>query len=419
MRKERMVGCIAILLGLFAESSFAVNRWTKLDGAWHAPATWGGVSSVPIPKAGDTALVTNNVTVSTATYKDLTLLRIAANNVAGSVTLVPGGVLAPTNDVRIGTSGVGTTPGATLTLDGGDLSTLTIMYAGHTSPGNLVVNSGTLTVGSSLNVARGFDGSIPGSDGSTMTINGGSVSVGFNFRIGVTNQANGFVTISGGSLSVTNGFLLDKGTLTIDGSGSSIWLSKTGPAAWLDFRTDGTLKYIFDATGVSPINFDNKNIKILNGASLAIDGSAFSGAAGTYPLMDFGTYEIAGTNRFTNVSITGFDSYGSATLEYDDANGIINLVVASGAITPATIVGWSTFSTNVMRMVVDAPDAANYYYPKSKPDLMSGTWSNVAHSVDGSDPFIVTNLAYSTAEGTNEVIYVHTDDAKGFFGIGE
>ena len=126
---------------------------------------------------------------------------------------------------------------------------------------------------------------------------------------------------------------------------------------------------------------------------------------------------------FTGVATGG--SSGIYSLFKTDAGNVYDnfqVVVVpdpSTPITPATIVGWSAVSNNVMKMVVDAPDAAENYYPKTAIDLGAGTWTNVAHSIDGFDPFVVTNLAYSAAEGTNEVIYVQANDTKGFFGIGE
>ena len=90
-----------------------------------------------------------------------------------------------------------------------------------------------------------------------------------------------------------------------------------------------------------------------------------------------------------------------------------------GLLTPASIVSWSLIPSNIMRMVINAPDDASNYYPKHTSDLVDGTWSGAAHSIDGSFPFITTNLAYSTPEGSNEVIYVQVGDVAGFLGIGE
>ena len=89
-----------------------------------------------------------------------------------------------------------------------------------------------------------------------------------------------------------------------------------------------------------------------------------------------------------------------------------------GPVTPAMIMGWTSLPGNIMRMVVNAPDAAENYYPKATTNLTDGVWSNVAHSATAAGPFAVTNLSVSTAEGTNEVIYVQADEPAKFFGIG-
>ncbi len=87
---------------------------------------------------------------------------------------------------------------------------------------------------------------------------------------------------------------------------------------------------------------------------------------------------------------------------------------------PASIVSFSMVSNNVMKMVFYTyAFSTNNYYPLVTADLMVPSWTNVPHSKDGSAPFLVTNLTYSTADGTNSVIYLKADGTQGFFGIGE
>ena len=82
-----------------------------------------------------------------------------------------------------------------------------------------------------------------------------------------------------------------------------------------------------------------------------------------------------------------------------------------------SIISLSSFSSNVLEMVVNAPSSADHYSPESRADLVFGSWGAVAHSIDGSAPFIVTNLSYSStdATGTNEVIYVEADSTTAEF----
>ena len=120
--------------------------------------------------------------------------------------------------------------------------------------------------------------------------------------------------------------------------------------------------------------------------------------------------------------ITFYDAtpFGSSDPAYiDDLSVDITFApVQEDPLLPANIVGWSAVSSNLMRMVVDAQSAASNYYPKSTADLVAGTWADIAHSDDGVNAFVVTNLVYATAEGTNKVIYVEANAAAGFFGIG-
>ncbi|RLA55703.1 MAG: hypothetical protein DRR04_14580 [Gammaproteobacteria bacterium] len=91
------------------------------------------------------------------------------------------------------------------------------------------------------------------------------------------------------------------------------------------------------------------------------------------------------------------------------------LDVVSGP--PAAIIE-GAITNGMARLVVDASAPAYGYFPKSTTNLMDGTWGSVAHSDDGVHPFLVTNLNYSTMEGTNQVIYVEATGSQGFFRIG-
>ena len=90
-------------------------------------------------------------------------------------------------------------------------------------------------------------------------------------------------------------------------------------------------------------------------------------------------------------------------------------------ILPATILSITPVGDDVMKIVVDAPSAGKNYWPQARQNLITGSWEGVAHSVDGSAPWHVTNLTYVTEfeSTTNEVIYVQATNAVSFFGIGE
>lgn len=94
---------------------------------------------------------------------------------------------------------------------------------------------------------------------------------------------------------------------------------------------------------------------------------------------------------------------------------------------PATILEISPGPGSTMRVVIDIPEGPERYWPEAKQDLVTGAWTNVAHSVDGAPPWFVTNLSYvveydtshtnGLGEFTHEVIYVDSSDAKKFFRV--
>lgn len=84
---------------------------------------------------------------------------------------------------------------------------------------------------------------------------------------------------------------------------------------------------------------------------------------------------------------------------------------------PATIISLAPVSSTVLKMVVDAPSAADHYFPQARTDLISGSPAAVAHSDTSSGPFSVTNLSHSASEGDNKVIYVESDSASKFYSV--
>jgi hypothetical protein len=369
---------LLVAVAVCCANSFAVNRWTKADGGWHQPATWGGATSVVIPKAGDLALVTNSVFVISDNWKELATLSIGKSGVSGSVLMESGGGLAPSADVKIGDGAAGS-----LILDGGYISVSNDCYAGFQNPSSIALTNGTLNVGGNCLVARGFSGNYAGANGSSLTVLGGSVGVKNLLGMGVNGQATGSITVSGGSLMVTNGLILDQGVFTVEGSSASITLAKNVALAQLDIRANATVKFVFDASGVSEIGFNNKTLELYEGASIEIDGDAFAGGAGTYRLLNAGAFAETGTNRFSNVTITGFDSFASATLEYDDAQGDVSLLLSNTVDVEIGDIDLAIDSGNAVVSWVGTNGVS--YALQTRPSLTEGDWSNAVPGIAGAD----------------------------------
>ena len=322
MRIGRTLSLAIGLAGMVGMQAFATTRTTVLDGGWHVPATWGGLSGIVIPTTNDNTVVNHAVDVTTAANNNYMTI---GRTTAGQVNVQSSGTLHVEADARVGeafASGV--------EIDTGSLTTIGSFYSGYNNQGTTVVNSGTLNVGVNLQVARSVAGH-PLVDGSSFTQYDGVTTVANALLVGVYGAATfryeGSMDIYGGMLDVKNGFIVDNGTFAVHGSSAVISIDKIVAAAEVDIRANGILKFVFDAVGVSSLDFNARPLEIHVGASIVVDAGTYAGSAGTIQLLDAGAFQATGTNRFSNVTITGFNSYPDAYLKYDDAEATISLIL--------------------------------------------------------------------------------------------
>ncbi len=83
----------------------------------------------------------------------------------------------------------------------------------------------------------------------------------------------------------------------------------------------------------------------------------------------------------------------------------------------AKIVRAAPITGGLMEIEVNTPNVAESYLNVTT-DLATDSWTNAPHSDDGANPFVVSNLTYSTASGANKLIYVRTDPPAKFFRMG-
>ncbi|NBT49138.1 MAG: hypothetical protein EBT07_15215, partial [Actinobacteria bacterium] len=139
-----------------------------------------------------------------------------------------------------------------------------------------------------------------------------------------TNALSGQAFFSKGNLSVGGSLRIGAQTagvsaFTVNGAGSGV--SSLGVSR---LEVGGKGKLVFDflgGAGVLPISVINQ-INLSSGSTLAVT-NATALQEGTYPLITGGS--LSGTFSTTNIS--GLPSYMSAQVQYDTANGDVNLVV--------------------------------------------------------------------------------------------
>jgi fibronectin-binding autotransporter adhesin len=240
---------------------------------------------------------------------------------------------------------------------------------------------------------------------------------------------------------------------TIIGGGALIFNGDNSAATnWVRVDVDGTLGgtgvvggvctlkgALAPGAGVGTLTFNN-GLNLSSGSTTTFEidsASAYDALAGNGSdillsseseiVFDFGSYGGTGGDTYqvlsgwsditdNGVSIRTANLGAGLTLDSSQlaVNGTVSLI--SGAGTP--VIAGTEALGNTLKLVVDVQgNGLADLAPLGRDDLLSGAWANIPHSDDGINTFMVTNLTYSTVEGTNVVIYVQTTNPAGFFGI--
>jgi hypothetical protein len=115
-----------------------------------------------------------------------------------------------------------------------------------------------------------------------------------------------------------------------------------------------------------------------------------------------GVIAVQNTAGFNQSCINGFKLSTDLTLAAGDPS-----------IVSITSVGSDVF---MIECALDG-NAAENVSPVTTDSLTVQGWEYIAHSDDGVNPFVIANLDYSTASGSNVVIYVEGTNSAGFFGL--
>jgi hypothetical protein len=337
--KSKMV-CMFVLGMAAAGSVSAASYGRSSTGDWSDLAKWRDNSSgswqasTVLPGASDSATVNNDFTLTldmNAAISSMVIVNTsdgkgATFNMHGADrTLTLGSTLAVGHSTYTGAGVVNQSAGSLLA---GGIITVN-------DKGTYNLTSGTLQAGNNINVVGN----------GLLDINGGTVTTavsavrGFS-GTGTVKLQSGSVSMSGAS-SVrldSNLFEISGGSLTLDanvvlGYAKASEMKIIGDEATLNFKTfsqaadngaSGTIRFVLDETGVSTINV--AEWINLEASTLVVDGSAYTGGAGTFDLITSGSFmpaNIADTNKF---SITGFAN-GAFITQDTDANKVTLTVI--------------------------------------------------------------------------------------------
>ncbi|MGJ8726355.1 MAG: sulfatase-like hydrolase/transferase [Roseibacillus sp.] len=192
---------------------------------------------------------------------------------------------------------------------------------------NIDNNGGTLNVNNNVNVGRGVAG-----DGSTINHSAGEFNIGGIDMSGNPDGGTSFYDLSG-TAALSVGFNNANRTFNIGGdlgvgdfdstfaiAGDSASITVNGSA--LELRSSAILEFTLGATGIDAVDTTG-NLLLQSGAALTIDGSSYTGGAGTIPLFSYGSRTDA--TEFAE-SITGFAGF-TTDITYETTS--INLVLTS------------------------------------------------------------------------------------------
>ena len=252
------------LAALAPGAAYAVDgTWTGPGAEWTTGTNWSSTPTVP----DNTATFTNNAAPTSVTISNnasINTIEFDAAAPAYSFTVENGATFTITNQTSNGSSffpAFSVNTGATMALGDGAFAVVESLAGG----GNVIVgpsdSSTTLIVGG--NTSSTFSGKLSGAG--TLEIDGGAVLTltGQGSTIGGIDlcncDTNGGLTISGGSLTVTDpslGTVVEGGTLSvinggklqtpslavvfssalvIDGAGSTVTVSPSGPTEFFAF----------------------------------------------------------------------------------------------------------------------------------------------------------------------------------------
>jgi len=481
MKKRSILGLMASCALSLAMTASATD-WTAGTGAWEDAANWsGGLPSSTVSAQvinGGTANSTGAVnavsyftvgsdsgsgTVNISTGKLTAAHSTYLGNKGAGMINVTGGAAFSGQWVGIGLNDGGSGHLSVAGSEDSKVDTYAGFSIGYSSSGSVAIDQGKVTANggtdtyvgqaaggigtlSLTNGGRFYGGGMKVGDNAsaTGTINlddGGYISVGYYIRVGV--YGTGTVVQTGGILHCgasnaglsLGGYDGSFGSYTISGGLLDVKTSSTDGSngfrlgGWNDtYDAAGTFKIIGSAATITMENYNQSSSGTLvteigtNGISVIdVNGSDSNGVAnldGTFEVVDsgadYGTYTILVASN--GVSGT-FD-----TLVFPNSEW--GVVYGSNAVTvihrKTEIISLKPVAGDVVEMLFECP-SLELAYPLVKTDLvLGGSWADVGHSIDGSEPFITTNLSYSTVvSGTTNKIYLKATTPSAFFGIGE
>lgn len=222
--------------------------------------------------------------------------------------------------------------------------------------------------------------------------------------------------------------------LAVDGA---LFSKNLANDAYMDFSITNNsaaaydlISFSFDAWRSFPTGSSQFNLSIVAGdlpltspfaSGSLVSRSANPSPAGTSDYQDF-DYALAGLTLEAGQSVTirlaldrSSDPAGNGDV-YIDHVAVFGTEPSSLDLS-AEFVQVQPVAGGKIKLTMSVTGDPKNYQLLATSDLVFGGWGAVAHSDDGVNPSVVTNLSYATDESGNRVVYVDGGDAQKFFGI--
>ncbi len=265
-------------------------------------------------------------------------------------------------------------------------------------------------------------------------------------------------------LSVRTGFSLVTGVSTAQGSpndlfqGTNVTITANYPPHPLGFDirdlftagspfyeesmvfadTAGNNQYYVDFHTQKPVDLGKFSIGLANGYResptndiRSVTGIKIYASSSSDALMDNPVADVSVSPEYTeaygsqyisiNVPVVARDvqyfrvEFAGSTLSGPNGSHVLEIDGFGPEI--AKIIRVAPITGGLMEIEINTPNPVASYL-NATTDLVADSWTNAPHSDDGVNPFVVSNLTYSTTSGANKLIYVRTDKSVEFFRIG-
>ncbi len=186
----------------------------------------------------------------------------------------------------------------TLTISGGKLiSALTAAQVGRQNTpgafGRLNLSAGLLQLGAAGDLVLNI-----GVDTATAGVTGEVVVCGGELRGRILLGSSGVSGATADRLRI---------------QGSSATLGSTAAGLGLDVAATGTLEFIFDASGVSPLNYPAGTARFQSGSHIVVDGAGYTGGAGNFVLLQCVSFDGTPTIDLQNFPAGTTSTWSTAT----------------------------------------------------------------------------------------------------------